>query len=435
MPALDPPPLSDPYSAWRYPDYRFYASSFFLLVFGKMIETVAVGVYLYDRTGKASSLGWVGLVQALPVLLLAIPGGQLADRFSRRKVLICTLIPGVFATVGLMFNAISSGPLWVMYLCLTISAIGQALGGPSRSAMMPQFLPALVLSNGITWNSSIFHFASMTGPAVGGLMIGGGHNIAPALLVVILCRILSIISVVFIQPHINAAERQDISLESVLAGIRFVWNTKLILATITLDLFAVLFGGLTYLLPVFATDILKVSHEAVGMTVGFLRSAEAVGAVAMAMLIAHRPPMRRAGWTMLWAVAGFGAVTIVFGLSTSFWLSLAMMLLIGAFDNVSVVVRHSLVQLLTPDSMRGRVSAVNNIFIVASNDIGGLESGLTADWFGPVISVVAGGVITLVVVPAAAWLWPELLALGPLHEVRPVEEEPAPVFADDETAQ
>ncbi len=207
-------------------------------------------------------------------------------------------------------------------------------------------------------------------------------------------------------------------MENVLAGIRFVWNTKLILATITLDLFAVLLGGFTYLLPVFVRDILKVSES----WVGYLRATEAVGAVFVALVIAHAPPMKRAGATMLWAVTGFGAATIVFGLSKWYLLSMLMMFFIGALDNISVVVRHTLVQMLTPDSMRGRVSAVNNIFIVASNDIGGVESGVTAWLFGAVISVVGGGIGTILVVIASVLIWPQILTIGSLQDVRPASE-------------
>jgi drug/metabolite transporter superfamily protein YnfA len=205
----------------------------------------------------------------------------------------------------------------------------------------------------------------------------------------------------------------------VVAGIRFVWQTKLILATITMDLFAVLLGGATYLLPVYAKDILHVGP----LGLGFLRSANAVGAMCMAIAMVHLPPMRRAGVALLWAVAGFGLATIIFGLSQWFWLSLLMMFVVGALDNVSVVVRHTLVQMLTPDSMRGRVSAVNGVFIVASNDLGGLESGVVAWLFGPVVSVVAGGVGTILVVLGAMRLWPQILGLGSLHAIRPAADE------------
>jgi hypothetical protein len=218
-------------------------------------------------------------------------------------------------------------------------------------------------------------------------------------------------------------DAESVSLQSLLAGIRFVGSQKVILAAISLDLFAVLLGGVTYLLPIFTRDVLQLeAHEA---AVGLFRSAEAIGAVTMAVLIAHAPPMRRAGRTLLWAVAGFGGATIVFGLSGSFWLSLAMMFLIGALDNVSVVVRHTLVQMLTPDAMRGRVSAVNGVFITASNDLGGFESGVTARLFGPVVSVVGGGIGTILVVLGAGDLFPQLRAVGSLRDIRPVELEQA----------
>jgi hypothetical protein len=202
-----------------------------------------------------------------------------------------------------------------------------------------------------------------------------------------------------------------------------VWRQKLILATITLDLFAVLFGGATYLFPAFARDILKVGQSNVNLCVGMLRAADGLGAICMMVLLAHLPPIRRAGRTMLWAVAAFGAGTIVFGLSRWFWLSLVMIFLVGAVDAISVVVRHTLVQMLTPDSMRGRVSAVNSVFIVASNDLGGLESGLTAALFGPIVSVVGGGIATVLVVLAAARIWPQILGIGSLRDIRPAEVE------------
>jgi MFS family permease len=228
--------------------------------------------------------------------------------------------------------------------------------------------------------------------------------------------------------------------QTLAAGFQFVWRSKLILAAITLDLFAVLLGGATYLLPVFAKDILDTTSLAVltnaiagwfGMAgqasteavcVGLLRSSEAVGAVAMAVTLAHLPPMKRAGRTLLFAVAGFGAATAVFGFSHSLLLSAAMMFTIGAVDNISVVVRHTLVQMLTPDSMRGRVSAVNGIFIVASNDLGGFESGLTASLFGPVASVVGGGLAAIGVVCAASRLWPQVLTIGSLEDIQPIAE-------------
>jgi predicted MFS family arabinose efflux permease len=286
---------------------------------------------------------------------------------------------------------------------------------------LPQIVPAEGFANAVAWNSSVFHVASMTGPAIGGLLLDLERGVPLALAVVVACRLLSLAAMVRIPGRRPNGRTSSISLESVMAGIRFVVQQKTVLALITLDLFAVLLGGATYLLPVFQKDILGAAPSAVG----YLRSAEAAGAIAMAVLLTHLPPIPRAGRTMLWAVAGFGAATIVFGLSRSLWLSLAAMFLVGAFDNVSVVVRHTLVQMLTPDAMRGRVSAVNNIFIVSSNDLGGLESGVTAWMFGPILSVVGGGIGTILVVLGATWKWPQILALGSLGDIRPAEAEGA----------
>ena len=242
------------------------------------------------------------------------------------------------------------------------------------------------------------------------------------------CRILAVAAIFVLRCQSPIRSRAPVSLATLVAGIRYVWRTKLILATITLDLFAVLLGGATYLLPAIARDILHVGARGLG----FLRSAEAIGAVSMAVLLAHLPPMRRAGRTLLWAVGGFGAATIIFGLSQWFWLSLAMMFLIGALDNISVVVRHTLVQMLTPDEMRGRVSAVNSVFIVASNDIGGLESGVTAWMFGLVRSVVVGGVGSILVVLAASRIWPQILSIGSLKEIGAAEMAQAEQDAEEE---
>ncbi len=426
------PPLreSGPYAAWRSPAYRLYACSWFALTFGKQIETVAVGIHLYDRTRDPLALGLLGLVQALPVLLLAIPGGQLADRFDRRRVMMLMLALGTMVSVGLTWLAKIDAPIYWFYMLLALDAISQALGNPSRAALLPELVSSRVFSNAVTWSSSIFQIASMTGPAIGGLIVGTQKNATTAFAVVAVCRLLSLAAIATL-PH-RRTERtvQEISWESLVAGIRFVWTTKLILATITLDLFAVLLGGATYLLPIYAEDILHVG--ATGL--GFLRSAEAIGAVSMAVLLAHLPPMRHAGRTMLWAVAGFGVATIIYGLSQWFWLSIAMMFLIGALDNISVVVRHTLVQMLTPDSMRGRVSAINSIFIVASNDLGGLESGLTARLFGPILSVVLGGIGAIVVVGATARVWPQILGIGSLQDIQPAKSTEVQANVDEALA-
>jgi MFS family permease len=272
-------------------------------------------------------------------------------------------------------------------------------------------VPHHLISNAVAWNSSGWQIASVGGPALGGVLyasIGpeGAYFITASL--ALCCAVL----IAGTRPRQEARVEVDRSLSSLLAGVRFVWRTKPILATITLDLFAVLFGGARVLLPLFATEVLHIGK----LEFGLLFAAPALGALIMALAMAHRPPLRRPGVALLWAVTGFGAATIVFGLSTNFYLSFVMLALTGALDNISVVVRGTLVQVLTPDEMRGRVSAVNAVFIGSSNELGDAESGLTAHWFGLLVSVVGGGIGTILVVAAVRFLWPEVVRLGPLHQ-------------------
>ena len=407
----------DPYAVWRIPSFRLYATGWFLMTFAKQIEMVAVGYLVYDWTKDQLALGWIGLIQALPVLLLAIPGGHLADRVDRRRVVVAMLAINAMVAFGLSASTLYvDRPIGWMYGLLLIGAVAQAVGGPSRTALLPQLVRPRVFSNAVAWSSSVFQVSTITGPAVGGLILVLPNGGVWAFATVVACRLLSLAAIANVRCERIERKREAVTVQSLLAGIRFVRETKLILAPISLDLFAVLVGGLTYLLPVFAADVLHVGSFGLGL----LRSADAVGAVFMTVLITHRPPMHHAGRTMLMAVGGFGVATVLFGLSRWFWLSMLLLFVMGALDTISVVVRHTLVQVLTPDSMRGRVSAVNNVFIVASNDLGGFESGVTAWLFGPVVAVVAGGVGAILIVCGAARLWPDLLTIGALHELRPL---------------
>ncbi len=443
-------PAHDPYAVWRHRDYRLFSLSWLSLVLAGQIETVAVGINIYNRTSDPLALGWIGLMRALPVMFLAIAGGQLADRFNRRNILLLTMSLGALATAGLAVMVYREAPLFWIYAFLLLGAIGQALGSPARAALLPQLVPVSIFSTAMVWNSSIFQVSTMIGPALGGLLLGRHDYTPPVFGLALLLRLAAIPPVAMLRARPALEKAAAISLRSVLAGIRFVRDSKIILATITLDMVAVLVGGATYLLPLFATDILHVG----GRGLGLLRSAEAVGAIAMAMVIAHRRPFKRAGRAMLWGVSGFGAATVLFGLSPWFGLSLAAMFMIGACDNISVIVRHTLVQMLTPDHMRGRVSAVNNVFIVASNDLGGFESGATARLFGAMASgfgwaapglsariagavgsVVFGGVGAILAVAATAKRWPQVLALGSLRDIRPSEEAAAREQAAEEEAQ
>ena len=416
----------DPYAALRLKDFRRYSLGMFLRFAGaEMLATAVqwdVTKRFFSEGDKSMAAGWVGFAGAIPVIVLALPAGQLADKFDRKWLTVAAQSVATICAVGLMISSFNNASLGWLYGLLTVSAIAGAIGGPARSALLPQIIPMSLFSNAATWSSSIMQVAAIGGPAVAGLIIamedrGGafGHAMLPATyllsgLCVAGCAIL--LSTLKPAPMPASARKEPATLQTLVAGIKFVWNTPMIMATISMDLFAVLLGGAVYLLPVYAQDILHVGSFGFGV----MRAMPAVGAVVMALLLAHLPPLKRAGLTFLLAVAGFGVATIVFGLSHSLLLSLAMLFLTGALDNISVVVRHTLVQVLTPDAMRGRVSAVNYVFIGASNELGGAESGFTGKLFGPVWSVVGGGIGTLVVVMATAIIWPQVRKFGSLQE-------------------
>jgi len=388
---------------------------------------VALGWELYERTHSALALGLVGLATALPVVILALPAGDIVDRLDRKRILVWSQV--AFIVAGLALGALSywRGPVLLVYAILLGRGAAQAFNNPARQALLPRLVPANVFGNAVTWASSAFQVAAVVGPGVGGVVIAiergatGAYLISSVLTAIYLWTLLEIRGGAAMQTDtVESAtiaatkQREKMTLESVAAGMRFVRETKVILAALTLDLFAVLLGGATALLPIFAKDILRVGPEGLG----WLRAAPSVGALLIAVTIAHRPAMKRTGATLLFAVAGFGAATIIFGLSKSFWLSLAMLFVLGALDGISMIIRSTLVQLRTPDEMRGRVSAVNSVFIDMSNELGGFESGALAALVGPVTAVVAGGVGTLIVVGSVALAWPELRQLGPLapHE-------------------
>jgi MFS family permease len=411
----------DPYSAFRIADFRRYIFAWVTSQIGFEIQSVAIAWEVYERTGSARAIGITGGVQALPVILLALPAGQMADMFDRRKLVFISRILAAACSIGLALSSYYQAPINLMYCLLLMASISGTIGRPAQSSLMPQLVPAEIFSNAATWSSSTWQFAGVVGPALGGLVLI--YSIQAAYVIAAAGSIYFAVSVLTLNPQETDRKKEPVTMKTLLAGCRFVWDKRVLFTIISLDLFAVLLGGATYLLPIFAKDILHVG----GIGFGLLRAAPAVGAFAMAIGIAHLPPFRKAGVAMLWAVAGFGVATIVFGISRSFTLSLVMLFLAGALDNVSVVVRHTLIQLLTPDEMRGRVSAVNSVFISSSNQIGGLESGETAEWWGPVTAVVVGGVGTIVVVIVTAVLSPQLLKIGSLEEVHkeegPVEEE------------
>jgi MFS family permease len=385
-------------------------------VIGWQMLQVALGWELYERTHSALALGLVGLVTAIPVVVLALPAGHLADRMDRKKIVIIAQM--VFVTMSLSLAALSyvAGPILLMFAILLVRGTAQAYNNPARSALLPRLVPQEVFANAVTWSSSGFQIAAVIGPAIGGLVIAIEHRATDAY--IIDAALTSIYFVMLLGIRGDAVTRGEaanalkprerMTIESLVAGMKFVRDTKVILAALTLDLFAVLFGGATALLPIFAKDVLQVGPEGLG----WLRAAPSVGALVVMLTIAHRPPMQRTGWNLILAVAGFGIATVVFGLSRSFYLSMAMLLLLGGLDGISMIIRGTLVQLWTPDEMRGRVSAVNSVFIDMSNELGGFESGALAAAVGPIAAVVGGGIGTIVVVAGVAWAWPELRRLG-----------------------
>ncbi len=405
----------DPYQALRFADYRRLLTGNVLASIGTEMQSVAVGWELYQRTSSAAALGFVGLAQFGPLLLLSLVTGHTADRYNRKRIVVASQTLMAVAALGLEPLSCYEGPVALVYLFLVLAGISRAFNAPARWALVSQVVPEEALANAVTWNSSGWQTASVLGPALGGLVIARDGSAWGAYFLAGLCALACAGLVATTRPRVVASRREPLTMESLAAGAAFVWRTKPILATITLDLFAVLFGGATALLPIFAKDLLQVGPTGLG----WLRAAPSLGALLMALVLAHRPPMRRPGHSLLWAVAGFGLATVGFGLSRDFAFSFLMLALTGALDNVSVVVRGTLVQVLTPDAMRGRVSAVNALFISSSNELGAFESGITAAWFGPVLSVVGGGLATLVVVLAVTATWPEVLRLGALHQIRP----------------
>ncbi len=444
-----PPPIRDPYLAFRHRPYCFYSAGNFISVIGRQMLGVAISYEVFLHTHSATALGLIGLAGALPIIFLALPAGQIADRFNRRNIIIITQALGALTSLGLMWLSLRGGtaPHWplldrsalflrwlahcfneddpsivfgpetpLVFGLLLLNGVARTFGWAARTPLMANLVPRAALASAVTWGSSLFEIGSISGPALGGLVIAWA-GFATVYALDALC---SLVFIGFLLPVGSGSEERKAAVEGhplrdLFSGLRFVFATKAILATITLDLFAVLLGGATALLPMYAEKILFVGP----LGLGWLRAAQSIGAVTMAVALAHLPPMKRAGWTMLMAVSGFGVATVIFGLSRWYWLSFVALAAAGAFDNISVVVRHTLVQLLTPDAMRGRVAAVNNIFIGSSNELGAFESGVTAAAFGAVRSVVAGGIGTVLVVAAVALRWPEVRDIGALA---PAEE-------------
>ena len=400
----------DAYAALRYRDFRLLEAGRFITTFGSEMLTFAIGWELWIRTNSALALGMVGLVQVVPILLLSLPAGHVADQYNRRRIVMITEIGLAFCSLGLAALSYYRGPLWLVYACLLGIGLARAFNDPASSTLLPETIPPELFSRAATWNSSVWQFGSITGPAIGGVIVAIWNRVDVIYVFDAIATLTFAVLVSQIKGRVLPLARKSATLDSLKEGIRFMRETKVILAAITLDMFAVLFGGAVALLPIYATDILHVGAQGLGI----MRAAPSIGAIIMAFALAHLPPMKNAGRTLLLAVTGFGIATIAFGLSTTFWLSVSMLVFLGALDNISVVIRATLMLTYAPNEMRGRVSSVNNIFIATSNEMGAFESGLTAAVFGPVLSVVGGGIGTILVVLSVARIWPEMRRLKTL---------------------
>jgi MFS family permease len=402
-------------AAFDYRDFRLYQAARLLSTLATQLLAVAVGWQVYELTRRPFDLGLVGLVQFLPAIGLSLLTGNTADRFDRRRVvMICY---GALAlTATLLYGCTrATSATWPIYVTLSLFATARAFLAPAGQALVPDIVPPEHFASAVAWGSSVFEIGAILGPALGGWIYSAGQGPGPVYLAGGAAYVLAALFTATMDVATGRMERGAASFSTVIAGVVYVFKNKIVLGSISLDLFAVLFGGATALLPIFARDILHVGPWGLGL----LRSAPAAGAAVVAVVIAYRPLRRRTGAIMLASVALFGAATVAFGLSRSFALSLVALAIVGASDMVSVVIRATLVQIVTPQAMRGRVSAVNMVFVGASNELGELESGMTAAWLGTVPSVVLGGIAACVVVAAYTILFPELRKVDKLESESP----------------
>ena len=414
-----------PYALFGNRDFRLYLTGRLFAVVGQQMLTVAIGWELYERTGSPLALGIVGLVEMIAMVCCTLPAGHLADNLNRKRIILTALLVSSSASLGLALISWQHAPVAWIYACLFIAAVARTFLWPASSAFLTSLVPRKLFPRAVTWNSGAFQLSSVAGPALGGALIVflkkySDHPAAFIYLINFSTVLTCFLCMKSVRAHHVVTNPEPMSLKSFATGFRFIFAQRLILGMITLDMFAVFLGGATALLPVYAKDILNSGADGLGL----LQAALPLGSVACALFLAHHAPMQKAGRALLWCVAVFGLATIAFGLSQRFWFSFAMLFVCGAVDNVSVVVRHTSVQLLTPDDKRGRVSAVNSLFIGTSNELGGFESGFVAYLFGAAmshsnatgatISVVSGGIGTVLVVLMVAWLWPEIRKYGKL---------------------
>jgi MFS family permease len=402
-------------AVFGFQNFRLFQIARFCMVLALEMQSVAVGWQIYEITHRALDLGYVGLAQFLPGILLFLVSGHVVDKFNRRAILVSCYCGYVLCSTLLLMVALRAGKsVGLIYGILILIGVVRSFNGPVSRAILPQLVPEHHFPSAVAWASSVYQAATILGPALGGVAYAAFHGPAFVYASSAAASTVAALSTMQIKTTPKTRNREPVSVDSMLAGFRYIWKEKLIFGSISLDLFAVLLGGAIALLPVYAREILRIGPWGLGL----LRSAPALGGATMALALAYRPMRRNAGRTMLWCVAGFGAFTVLFGISHNLVLSMIALVFVGATDMVSVIVRGTLIQVATPDEMRGRVNAVDMIFIGASNEFGQFESGLTAHWFGTVPAVVLGGIGTLVVTALWAWRFPELRNADRLTDLR-----------------
>ena len=401
---------SAPFSSFNNPEFIWYLLARFGLILGAQMQYTIVGWQVTAITHDALSLGLIGLAEAIPFIVIAPFAGHIADLFDRKKIIIISTLFFTISTSVLLWFTLGGSSILKIYGAMPIygviflTGIARGFIGPSYFALLPQLISREQIPNASTWSSTIFHIGAVVGPAMGGLILAfGGMSTAYGVSLILIISSVGFMLFIKNRPTIKKESKESF-IKNLSVGIRFVTSNQIVLSALSLDLFAVLFGGVTALLPLFATDILFVGEKGFG----FLRAAPAFGAIVMAGILAYYPPNKNAGSTLLWSVVLFGISIVCFAISKNYYLSLFLLALSGAFDNVSVVVRHIILQLSTPNEMRGRVAAVNGMFIGSSNEIGAFESGVVAKLLGVIPSVIFGGCMTIGIVGIVAKVSPKL---------------------------
>lgn len=410
------------FDALKIPVVRNFALGRIVSGLGQQIVSVTVGWELYERTNDPWVLGLVGIFTLAPSLVLMLPAGNWADRYPRRNLAILASLMTAFASMTLAIMSWLQGPVEMVLATLMLFGAARAISAPAAGSILPQLLEPRLFANVNTWLISCMQVASVVGPAVGGGLIWASGGAMPSYIVASTLQFM-FVGLLATLPSVAPPKGAKRTVSDIFAGFAFMWRTPIFLAAITLDLFAVLLGGAVAMEPVFARDILMVGPAGLGL----MRAAPGVGAMISLMILTRLPPWQKPGRVLVTVVAGFGLATIGFGLSTNLMLSLFCLFMIGAMDSISMVIRQTLMQALTPDELRGRVASVNYLFIGFSNELGAAESGAMAKLFGPVFAVVSGGVGTLLVVSIVAAKWRVLLNVPPLHTLRPEVLTPKPV--------